>query len=190
MLWFVRPFICTVPEIRIFLPGKGLTLPQTGLQIDVAGIFEGHALGFQKALLFRPSRRQTTGMVDHPVARVSPEMFGLSQYQPNEACIFFPANEAGNLPIGCRLPLGNFIDHCQNGIDQVLIQYLPHGLYGASEIFTGFSAAHLVHRSLVDLQEISDPGRIGSGKISQSPADSLIDKAFITAKIIHDNASK
>ena len=65
-----------------FSSGKVLTLPQTGLQIDMAGIFKGHALGFQKALLFRPSRCQTTGMVDHPVARVAKISAGISFFVP------------------------------------------------------------------------------------------------------------
>ena len=87
----------------------------------MAVFFQQNALPRQQITLLPPAGDQTPRMVHHTMAGVLPVVRRVTEDFSNEPCVFFSANQPGNLPIGGDAPLWYLPDNRKYLINQIII---------------------------------------------------------------------
>ena len=81
------------------------------LHIHAAVFPENDVLFFQQLSLLEKSWGRTAGMIDYPVAWIIAVKLGSAEHCSYQSCIFAPANQRGNLPVGSHAALRNLADY-------------------------------------------------------------------------------
>lgn len=79
-------------------------------QIDMEIVFQRNPFFQKQVSLLFPAGNQPSAMIDNPMAGIVAVVLRPAQNLPDQACVFTPADQLGNLAVGCDLSLRNFFN--------------------------------------------------------------------------------
>ena len=79
-------------------------------QVDMEIVFQRNPFYQNQVSKLFQARNQPTAMIHNPKARKLTLILRPAQNLPDQTCVFTPADQLGNLAVGCDLSLRNFFN--------------------------------------------------------------------------------
>ena len=79
-------------------------------QVDMEIVFQRNPFFQKQVSLLFPAGNQPSAMIDNPMAGIVAVILRPAQNLPDQTCVFTPADQLGNLAVGCDLSLRNFFN--------------------------------------------------------------------------------
>ena len=79
-------------------------------QVDMEIVFQRNPFFQKQVSLLFPAGNQPSAMIDNPMAGIVTVILRPAQNLPDQTCVFTPADQLGNLAVGCDFSLRNFFN--------------------------------------------------------------------------------